>query len=194
MAARQVADTVELLEAILLRLPAQDVLLSQRVTKHFKHVIDTSVPLQRKLFFQIDPPPTTTDRVQVTVNPLLVPPHTWHLSTSGRYSIRTLATKFSVLGSEAKFFSTREDGGGALGIYLEIRPSAGRPRAQGLRGNMYFTSPRTELNVCFAHFHGAPFRCFAGTFGELVRELDEAVEAGGLRLRRSLLALRKRTT
>ncbi|CAK3926498.1 F-box domain-containing [Lecanosticta acicola] len=45
-------DTAEILEAILLKLDNKTLLLFQRVSKTFKNVIDGSIHLQRKLFFQ----------------------------------------------------------------------------------------------------------------------------------------------
>lgn len=45
----------ELLEDILLHLPLKDLLLSQRVNKHFKATIDGSLKLQRALFFSPAP-------------------------------------------------------------------------------------------------------------------------------------------
>lgn len=51
----RVINTTELLEEILINLPVQDLLLSQRVSKHFKAVIDGSIILQRALFFLPEP-------------------------------------------------------------------------------------------------------------------------------------------
>jgi hypothetical protein len=47
--------TYELLELCLLKLPNKDILLSQLVSKVFESVIKTSLQLQRKLFFTLDP-------------------------------------------------------------------------------------------------------------------------------------------
>jgi len=47
--------TYELLELCLLSLPNKDILLSQLVSKSFESVIKTSLQLQRKLFFALDP-------------------------------------------------------------------------------------------------------------------------------------------
>lgn len=43
-------DTAELLEAILLELPMKDLLLSQKVCKQWKAMVDSSIRVQRKLF------------------------------------------------------------------------------------------------------------------------------------------------
>lgn len=50
-AAQQVSATTELLEAILLELPMRDLLMSQKVSKHWKAVWDGSVRIQRALYF-----------------------------------------------------------------------------------------------------------------------------------------------
>jgi hypothetical protein len=47
--------TYELLELCLLNLPNKDILLSQLVSKGFESVIKTSLQLQRKLFFTLEP-------------------------------------------------------------------------------------------------------------------------------------------
>lgn len=67
-ATAQVLSTPELLEAILLHLPMQDLLLSQRVNKKFKGVIDGSIHLQRALFFE--PIPQTGQNLDPVINPL----------------------------------------------------------------------------------------------------------------------------
>ncbi|KAK3684611.1 hypothetical protein LTR37_020111 [Vermiconidia calcicola] len=54
----QALKTIELVEAILSQLPMRDLLLAQRVCKHWKEVIDASSKLQKALFFQ-----PATDRV-----------------------------------------------------------------------------------------------------------------------------------
>jgi hypothetical protein len=51
-APEQVSDTVELIEMILLKLPARDILLAQRVSKQWQAVIKSSTKLQQALFFQ----------------------------------------------------------------------------------------------------------------------------------------------
>lgn len=68
--AQKTLDTPELLEAILLELPPQSVLLSQRVNKTFKVVTDGSIKLQQHLFFK-QRTPQSTDKIQV--NPFLAP-------------------------------------------------------------------------------------------------------------------------
>ncbi|KXT05090.1 hypothetical protein AC578_7578 [Pseudocercospora eumusae] len=50
MAATKVFNIGELAEAILVQLPTRDLLLAQRVSKAFKHTIDTSRPIQKALF------------------------------------------------------------------------------------------------------------------------------------------------
>lgn len=50
--AAKVLAIPELLEAVLLELPPRDLLLSQRVNKTFRDVIDDSIYIQRKLFFK----------------------------------------------------------------------------------------------------------------------------------------------
>ena len=54
-ACHRVINTTELLEEILINLPVQDLLLSQRVSKYFKAVIDGSMIPQRALFFLPEP-------------------------------------------------------------------------------------------------------------------------------------------
>lgn len=49
-ALRMVFNTTELLEAILLRLPTQDLLLAMGVCRTLKNAIDTSITIQRALF------------------------------------------------------------------------------------------------------------------------------------------------
>lgn len=49
--AARVINIVELLEAILLQSPMQDLLLAQRVNKQFKDTVENSSHLQRALFF-----------------------------------------------------------------------------------------------------------------------------------------------
>ncbi|EME77247.1 uncharacterized protein MYCFIDRAFT_209295 [Pseudocercospora fijiensis CIRAD86] len=51
MAATKVFNIGELAEAILIQLPTQDLLLAQRVSKAFKHTIDSSTRIQKALFF-----------------------------------------------------------------------------------------------------------------------------------------------
>jgi hypothetical protein len=52
MAAQQVFDITELLEAILLELPIKDLLFAQKICRRFKAVIEDSTSLQKALFFQ----------------------------------------------------------------------------------------------------------------------------------------------
>ena len=54
-AGHRIVWTYELLEKCLLNLPNKDILLSQLVSKVFDSVIKTSLQLQRKLFFTLDP-------------------------------------------------------------------------------------------------------------------------------------------
>lgn len=69
----QVLSTVELLENILLQLPMKDILLAQKVSRHFQTLITASPALQQALFFrplQI----TCTEDASITIhriNPLL---------------------------------------------------------------------------------------------------------------------------
>lgn len=51
-ACAQVLGTTELLEAILLQCETKDIVISQRVSKTFKATIDSSIRLQRALFFE----------------------------------------------------------------------------------------------------------------------------------------------
>jgi hypothetical protein len=46
-------DIIELLEAVLLKLPLKDLIFAQKICKHFKRVIETSASLQKALFFQL---------------------------------------------------------------------------------------------------------------------------------------------
>ena len=66
----RVLGTPELLEAILLRLPTQDLLLSQRVNKQFKDTITQSMRLQQALF--LAPAPVSVSGTEAIINPLLV--------------------------------------------------------------------------------------------------------------------------
>lgn len=45
----------ELLEAVLIKLPAKDLLLAQRVNTVFRHAMNNSIKIQRALFFKPDP-------------------------------------------------------------------------------------------------------------------------------------------
>ena len=51
-AAACVLDTVELFEAILVCLPAKELLLTQRVSRRWRDVIGRSIKLQRALFLE----------------------------------------------------------------------------------------------------------------------------------------------
>lgn len=64
----------EIFEHILVSLPIRDLLLAQRISKHFQQVIEDSITLQRALFFK--PAPATRDGKAVTpvINPLLAKP------------------------------------------------------------------------------------------------------------------------
>lgn len=71
-AGARVSGTFELLEYILLRLPMQDILLAQRVSKQFNQVIKDSQPLRRALFLEPAlPVPGGTKPEQPVLNPLL---------------------------------------------------------------------------------------------------------------------------
>ena len=68
-AAARVAHVPELVEMILLclgQIDVKDLLLAQRVSKHFKAVIDGSTKLQQALFFKADP-----DCTEPRLNPLI---------------------------------------------------------------------------------------------------------------------------
>lgn len=52
MASQRVLDTTELLEAILLLLPLPDLLRVQAVCRQWQQVIQSSSPLQEKLFLR----------------------------------------------------------------------------------------------------------------------------------------------
>lgn len=72
MAGAQLVETVELLETILLQLPAKDLLLAQRVNKQFKGTIDNSNHIQRALFYKVDPYLTETPgSIPQELNPFL---------------------------------------------------------------------------------------------------------------------------
>lgn len=65
-----VFDTVELFEAVLVCLPARDLLLAQRVSRRWQNVIAKSTKLQRALFFvpnQGDPLTLAFDGKQIVV-------------------------------------------------------------------------------------------------------------------------------
>lgn len=65
-AGSRVIKTFELLEKILLLLPLQQCLLSQRISCQFKEVIHSSLPLRRKLFLTTSPAiPTTPKDIQI---------------------------------------------------------------------------------------------------------------------------------
>lgn len=51
-ASQKVFATVELLEMILFKFPTNSLLQSQRISKHFKAVIETSKKLQQALFIE----------------------------------------------------------------------------------------------------------------------------------------------
>ena len=53
-----ILNTIELLEKILLALPMRDLLINQRVSQHWKNVIDGSIEIQRALFFLSEAEPT----------------------------------------------------------------------------------------------------------------------------------------
>ncbi|KAK5746935.1 hypothetical protein LTR17_000566 [Elasticomyces elasticus] len=67
-AGTRLTNTYELLEMILLRLPVDTLLLSQRVNKQFQSTIANSKPLQQKLFFA--PLPTSAVYREPRVNPM----------------------------------------------------------------------------------------------------------------------------
>lgn len=67
-----ISSTYELLEPILLSLPATSILLSQRVNKQFQAVIATSPRLQQKLFFTPKKPKPATGDLRALLNPLLI--------------------------------------------------------------------------------------------------------------------------
>ena len=69
-AGQRLVDVAEVLEMILLHLPMRDLLLSQRVSKQFKGVIEGSKGLQQALFFSPDPPEGGNCGVP-RINPLL---------------------------------------------------------------------------------------------------------------------------
>lgn len=71
-AGHSLTSTYELLELILLSLPATSILLSQRVNKHFASVIATSPQLQQKLFFSRKKPKAATGDFRALLNPLLI--------------------------------------------------------------------------------------------------------------------------
>ncbi|KAK4539692.1 hypothetical protein LTR36_010455 [Oleoguttula mirabilis] len=59
----------ELLEAVLLELPAQDLLLATRVNTTFRNAIGSSVRIQRALFFT--PTPVKDSQAEPRINPLI---------------------------------------------------------------------------------------------------------------------------
>ena len=70
-AGHNLTSTFELLELILLSLPATSILLSQLVNKQFASVIATSPRLQQKLFFTPKKPKTATGDSRALLNPLV---------------------------------------------------------------------------------------------------------------------------
>lgn len=74
----QVLDTIELLESILLQLHPRELLVVQRVSKHWQAVINASIKLQQALFFKTTQAPFSfseaeTKGVKVRKNRLLKP-------------------------------------------------------------------------------------------------------------------------
>jgi hypothetical protein len=73
----------ELLESVLLALPVKDLLLAQRVCKHFQSTIKNSITLQRALFFELDftkPGTMTTPYIYTLPSVFWPPPYTTPLA------------------------------------------------------------------------------------------------------------------
>ena len=107
----RVYATIELLEAILIWLPLRDLLLAQRITRHVKHVIETSVNIQRKLYLLPEP---VDLKIQPVTNPFF---------TADAFAKRTLVATDSThtwrvpaLDNPTEHF----DGDGATGYYLRL--------------------------------------------------------------------------
>lgn len=66
----EVISTRELLEAILLQLPARDILLAQRISKAFREAVERSPSIKRKLFFK-PVPLSTNNENEPSLNPFL---------------------------------------------------------------------------------------------------------------------------
>lgn len=69
--ATKVFAVPELLESILLELPAKDLLLAQRVDTTFRDAIDHSIKIQRALFFKPDLAASQDVQAEPRINPLL---------------------------------------------------------------------------------------------------------------------------
>ncbi|ESZ90792.1 hypothetical protein SBOR_8821 [Sclerotinia borealis F-4128] len=102
-AAHAVFSIHELVEQILLDLPLTDLLVRiQRVNKIFHTIVDTSPPLQRKLFFASD---TTTSGSTTRYNPLV---HQWfHAYVKPERSTRAYLYGLPVDANRIKFERTR---------------------------------------------------------------------------------------
>lgn len=79
IAAPKVLSIPELLEAILIDVPSQTLILSQRVNKKFKAIIEDSTKIQQKLFYT-RPPGKDADNT-ININPLLVRIIKYHSSS-----------------------------------------------------------------------------------------------------------------
>lgn len=70
-ATRKALDTIEILEAILLQLPPQNILINQRVCTTWRDLIQTSPDLQCALFYRYSTKSDKRSNLAPTLNPLL---------------------------------------------------------------------------------------------------------------------------
>ena len=147
----------ELLELILHYLPMKDLLLAQRVSLRFKEVIDTSVQLQRQLFF-VPAPIDGVNMDEIIMNPLLsfeTHPRSMHVIHSNK-TLRTYY--FGIQGVYDTDDVTDEDEGLVPGVLARIVVTAVTSSGQlfaerpdtmcynaGSWQRMYFTQPPCAL-------------------------------------------------
>lgn len=169
-AGAQVSATIELLELILLRLPMSDILAAQSVSKHFKQVIQSSLPLQRAIFLK---PASRMQGKDMVLNPLLFQRFSivfGNVSIRRQDYIRIWKAKNALYKSDVEFISLRTK----EPVRLQLKHDGGLTMAlpdKSWRG-MYLTQPPCSVEFGVEEQEGRlPITVLEGpTMEEVIRE------------------------
>ena len=149
----------ELFEAILLELPAKDLLLVQRVSKMWHELILESPKIQEALFFKVRPISSLAAAQQPVINPLLQQMLKPHRGGARSYGERVLGVRVqSATGSEKCRHCDDATCQSDFYIYIDLDgtgpPARGTELRSGSWREMYVSNPPCPVRV--EETHGLP--------------------------------------
>lgn len=164
MAASTALAIPELLEAILLSLPTQDILFAQRVNTFFHATIRNSIHLRRELFFEPEPASKDPDRWGWK-NPLV----------DERINISTTCS----IWVSSRHVWRREDGKTYLNVYCDSATPGLKTHEHGSWRDMYAANPPCGFRILDRLLNPVfPDHIPACTMGEVADRLKDKDVSG----------------